>query len=116
MIAARRFQHGASAATSICAGRKSDRPNRPGYNPFRYISSQLLPLMDASGARRFPGVPGIDPRPEERVVLGLRVELLDPEIDGFAARITMNTEAAGTIITLCLDPQELDALEKRPRS
>jgi hypothetical protein len=61
-------------------------------------------------------VPGIDPRPEERVVLGLRVELLDPEIDGFAARITMNTEAAGTIITLCLDPQELDALEKRPRS
>ena len=47
----------------------------------------------------------------ERVVFGLKIELLDSERDGFAARITMNTEAGGTVITLSLDDQDLDSLK-----
>jgi hypothetical protein len=46
----------------------------------------------------------------ERVVSGLEVQRLDPDFDGFAARITMSTEADGTVITLSLDVQDLAAL------
>jgi hypothetical protein len=48
----------------------------------------------------------------ERVVSGLKVELLDSDRDGFAAKITMNTEAGGTVITLSLDNQDLDSLKQ----